>query len=187
MENDTPRHWTIISDPLTCESISAFLKNAGLALEITLESDKNITERLIARNGDKTVTLDLPLKIGGLFDTLVAAQKTSDHASKNREWTHPAFTLDALRGTILLTGMEDEKTEIKLTEKENAILSYLFENAGRTVSRKELLTAVWEYAEGVETHTLETHIYRLRQKIEKTPSEPEILLTSENGYILKQA
>lgn len=76
------------------------------------------------------------------------------------------------------------ESAIRLTEKEVAILCFLKESAGSSVSRQALLDAVWAYADGVETHTLETHIYRLRQKIEADPSTPEILLTAEDGYRL---
>lgn len=73
----------------------------------------------------------------------------------------------------------------KLTEKETGILIRLYESNGQTVTRDELLDSVWKYAEGVETHTLETHMYRLRQKIEADPSQPIMLVTTENGYALK--
>ena len=80
--------------------------------------------------------------------------------------------------------LETEGAEfIRLTEKETAILVCL--SSGKTLSRQELLNAVWAYVDGVETHTLETHIYRLRQKIEKDPSQPAFLLTEEDGYRLK--
>ncbi len=73
--------------------------------------------------------------------------------------------------------------EISLTEKESALLRLLHE-AGGVVSRERILREVWEYGDGVETHTLETHIYRLRQKIEGEPSEPRILKTADDGYYL---
>ncbi len=76
------------------------------------------------------------------------------------------------------------ESPLRLTEKETAILLCLKESEGERVSRQKLLEDVWAYAEGVETHTLETHIYRLRQKIERDPSAPEILLTAEDGYRL---
>lgn len=74
--------------------------------------------------------------------------------------------------------------EIRLTEKESAILLCLYKAGGGIVSRQAMLDEVWGYAQDVETHTLETHIYRLRQKIEKDPSNPEILKTEEDGYSL---
>jgi DNA-binding response OmpR family regulator len=72
----------------------------------------------------------------------------------------------------------------RLTEKETAILRYLY-RAGKTpVPRDQLLTEVWGYNSGVTTHTLETHIYRLRQKIEKDPSNATLLVTEGGGYKL---
>lgn len=71
---------------------------------------------------------------------------------------------------------------LRLTEKEVAILVTLNNAGGKPVSRQRLLDEVWAYAQGVETHTLETHVYRLRQKIEIDPAMPKILLTHEEGY-----
>ncbi len=74
--------------------------------------------------------------------------------------------------------------KIRLTEKETAILKYLFRAGGTVVSRDVLLDEVWGYNAGVTTHTLETHIYRLRQKIEADPSQARILVTEPGGYKL---
>ncbi len=75
-------------------------------------------------------------------------------------------------------------SKIRLTEKETAILRYLY-RAGKTpVARETLLQEVWGYNSGVTTHTLETHIYRLRQKIEPDPSAPTLLATQAGGYKL---
>ena len=71
-----------------------------------------------------------------------------------------------------------------LTEKEAAILEYLLEAEQRVVGRTELLREIWGYRSGVTTHTLETHIYLLRQKIEQDPSSAEILRTVSGGYRL---
>lgn len=71
---------------------------------------------------------------------------------------------------------------IRLTEKERDLLLLLLDAAPRTVSRQEILDTIWGYAGGVETHTLETHIYRLRQKIEPHPAKPVLLVTEEDGY-----
>lgn len=72
--------------------------------------------------------------------------------------------------------------DLRLTDKERDILLTLHGAGGKAVSRQDLLDAVWAYAPDVETHTLETHIYRLRQKIEKDPAAPEIVITDESGY-----
>ena len=73
---------------------------------------------------------------------------------------------------------------LRLTEKEVAILTFLKAADGKPVSREDLLHHVWSYVPDVETHTLETHIYRLRQKIEKDPSLPKIIVTQGDGYML---
>jgi DNA-binding CsgD family transcriptional regulator len=80
--------------------------------------------------------------------------------------------------------MRPDGEEIALTDREVDILAYLVRSPGKPVSRDELLKNVWQYQEGIDTHTLETHIYRLRQKIEVSAEEPRILLTVGGGYSL---
>ena len=82
---------------------------------------------------------------------------------------------------LLLT--EDER-KIRLTEKETNILKYLYRATDGVVARDVLLHEVWGYNAGVTTHTLETHIYRLRQKIEPDPSNAQLLVTESGGYRL---
>jgi DNA-binding response OmpR family regulator len=77
----------------------------------------------------------------------------------------------------------DGQRKIRLTEKETNILKFLHE-AGRTVPRETLLHEVWGYSPAVTTHTLETHIYRLRRKIEEDPGRAKILVTEDGGYRL---
>lgn len=77
--------------------------------------------------------------------------------------------------------------EVRLTEKEVAILRHLQRAGGRPVGREELLGEVWGYSAGVTTHTLETHIYRLRRKIEDDPGAARLLLTDAGGYRLGPA
>jgi DNA-binding response OmpR family regulator len=74
--------------------------------------------------------------------------------------------------------------KIRLTEKETNILKYLYRAGEKPVSREELLAEVWGYNAGVTTHTLETHVYRLRQKIESDPANARLLLTEQGGYKL---
>jgi len=73
---------------------------------------------------------------------------------------------------------------IRLTEKEAAILKFLYRANGRPIARQVLLNEVWGYNAGVTTHTLETHIYRLRQKIEADPANSRLLITEGGGYRL---
>ena len=78
---------------------------------------------------------------------------------------------------------EDEK-KIRLTEKETNILKFLHRAPEGVVARDVLLHEVWGYNAGVTTHTLETHIYRLRQKIEPDPGNAHLLVTESGGYRL---
>lgn len=82
---------------------------------------------------------------------------------------------------LLLT---EKNAKIRLTEKETAILRFLYRQGLKSVSRDVLLSEVWGYNSGVTTHTLETHIYRLRQKIEKDPGNATLLVTEGGGYKL---
>ncbi|HEX2581497.1 MAG TPA: response regulator transcription factor [Dongiaceae bacterium] len=77
-----------------------------------------------------------------------------------------------------------QNKRIRLTEKETAILKFLYRAGNRPTSREKLLGEVWGYQAGISTHTLETHIYRLRQKIERDPAEATILVTDHGGYRL---
>ena len=72
---------------------------------------------------------------------------------------------------------------IKLTEKEVIILKYLYQNAPDCVGKEDLLENVWGYSADVTTHTIETHIYRLRQKVEQEGGS-QLILTENNGYRL---
>jgi DNA-binding response OmpR family regulator len=80
--------------------------------------------------------------------------------------------------------MNPKGNKVRLTEKETAILRYLYRAGQRPVSREVLLQEVWGYNSGVTTHTLETHIYRLRQKVERDAANPAILVTEAGGYKL---
>lgn len=83
----------------------------------------------------------------------------------------------------LLIDESRKDQKIRLTEKETDILKFLYRSGG-TVGRDILLDEVWGYNAGVTTHTLETHIYRLRQKIERDPSQAALLVTEAGGYRL---
>jgi DNA-binding response OmpR family regulator len=82
------------------------------------------------------------------------------------------------------TLLDEKGRKLRLTDKEANILKYLFRAGDQPVSREVLLAEVWGYNAGVTTHTLETHIYRLRQKIEPDPSNARILVTQPGGYRL---
>ncbi|MDR5652400.1 response regulator transcription factor [Ruixingdingia sedimenti] len=80
--------------------------------------------------------------------------------------------------------LDEKERKVRLTEKETNILKFLYRAGQAVVPRDVLLHEVWGYNAGVTTHTLETHIYRLRQKIEPDPSNARLLVTEAGGYKL---
>jgi DNA-binding response OmpR family regulator len=80
--------------------------------------------------------------------------------------------------------LDEAERKIRLTEKETNILKFLYRAPDGVVPRDVLLHEVWGYNAGVTTHTLETHIYRLRQKIEPDPTNVTLLVTESGGYRL---
>ena len=100
--------------------------------------------------------------------------------SKNNVFILGPYTFHPIMKLLRTKNNED----IRLTEKETDILQFLYLNSDKVVQRDTLLHEVWGYNNKVTTHTLETHIYRLRQKIERNPSVAELLLTEDGGYRL---
>jgi len=80
--------------------------------------------------------------------------------------------------------LSSEKLKLKLTEKEISVILYLFKKKTPT-SIKELRENVWQYQSNIETHTVETHIYRLRKKIIKTFNNKSFIISKKNGYQIK--
>ena len=110
----------------------------------------------------------------------IRAQLRQHEASEDAVFQIGRYTFRP--GAKLLVGEKGSK--LKLTEKETAILRFLYRAGREVVGRDTLLAEVWGYNAQVTTHTLETHIYRLRQKIEANPSEARLLLTEAGGYKL---
>jgi DNA-binding response OmpR family regulator len=131
------------------------------------------------RFADADATLRPPIRIGVLLTSLRAALARRGQARPEPDLGPYRFDPTGLR---LIHA--DDGREIRLTAKEAAILRHLRRQEGETVSRDSLLDAVWGYASGVATHTVETHIYRLRRKIEADPARPALLLTVPGGYAL---
>jgi DNA-binding response OmpR family regulator len=80
--------------------------------------------------------------------------------------------------------IKSDNKKVRLTEKESNILKFLYRSGQQVVGRDTLLNEVWGYNPAATTHTLETHIYRLRQKIEANPSQAKLLVTEPGGYKL---
>ncbi len=156
-----------VADPLTRRVIADAAGAAGFSVVFP---DQRETA---------TVTVFGLVRLGAVLQKIRHCARKVDRQA--RIFSLGRFVFDPEASTL----MTDEGEEVVLTEKESAILICLAEAQGALISRRDLLTKVWGYVDGVETHTLETHIYRLRQKLEIDPAKPEILLTQEQGYSLK--
>src|SRR5471030_873707 len=121
-----------------------------------------------------------PFRVNELLARLQAQLRQFD-TSEDAVFTIGPYTFRP--AAKLLLGA-DKKQRIRLTAKEVDILKFLYRHANRVVSRQVLLDEVWGYNAGVTTHTLETHVYRLRQKIESDPTNCRLLMTAPGGYRL---
>jgi DNA-binding response OmpR family regulator len=121
-----------------------------------------------------------PFRLGVLLARL-RAQLRQHEQSEDAIFTIGPYSF---RPSAKLLVAESGKKKVRLTEKETAILKYLLRAGDRATGRELLLNEVWGYNAAVTTHTLETHVYRLRQKIELDPSKAELLITEPGGYRL---
>jgi DNA-binding response OmpR family regulator len=110
----------------------------------------------------------------------IRAQLRQHEASEDAVFTIGPYTFRPSSKLLL----NPKGSKVRLTEKETSILRYLYRAGEQPVPRETLLQEVWGYNSGVTTHTLETHIYRLRQKIEQDAAVPVILVTETRGYKL---
>ena len=110
----------------------------------------------------------------------IRAQLRQHEASEDAIFTIGPYTFRP--GSKLFVNPKGKK--VRLTDKETSILRYLYRAGKRAISRETLLREVWGYNSGITTHTVETHIYRLRQKIEEDAAVPVILVTESSGYRL---
>ncbi len=160
--------------------VCKLLRKAGVKVPIIMltgaDSDSDTILGLEAGANDYVTK---PFKFGVLLARVRA------HLRQHEQSEDAVFNIGPYQfqpaAKLLVT--EDEK-KIRLTEKETAILKYLYRVSGRAVARDVLLHEVWGYNAGVTTHTLETHIYRLRQKIEPDAKEASLLVTEGGGYKL---
>ncbi|MBO6561675.1 MAG: response regulator transcription factor [Nisaea sp.] len=145
---------------------------------------------LTAQDGDADTILGLDAGANDYvtkpFKIAVLLARMRAHLRQHEQSDDAVFTIGpySFRPSAKLLIDEAKNKKVRLTEKETAILKYLYRTGGRMVKRETLLNEVWGYNAGVTTHTLETHVYRLRQKIEIDPSNAQILVTDPGGYRL---
>ena len=157
------------------------LRKAGISVPIimvTASSGEADTIRGLDMGANDYISK--PFRLGELLARLRAHLRQHEHSEDALIPIGPYV----FKPNVKMLVDEKANKKIRLTEKETAILKYLYRAEQRAVGRETLLGEVWGYNAGVTTHTLETHVYRLRQKIEKDPAKAQILLTDAGGYKL---
>jgi hypothetical protein len=118
-----------------------------------------------------TLTIPAPMTLEAIREAL------SDHLDAQSITLRNGWNFDFQHRTL-----KHAENSISLTEKEAALLQALLHDAPQEVSRETLLKQIWSYDKEVDTHTVETHIYRLRQKCEAATPAPFDLVTQDSGY-----
>jgi DNA-binding response OmpR family regulator len=160
-----------------CRQLRREAVSVPIVMLTAADSDGDTVQGLDAGANDYVTK---PFRLNVLLARLRAHLRQSEHRDDAVFEIGP-YTFQP--GAKLMTDPARRK-KVRLTEKETAILRFLFRAGQRSISREVLLQEVWGYNSGVTTHTLETHIYRLRQKIEKDAAVPQILVTEAGGYKL---
>jgi DNA-binding response OmpR family regulator len=160
--------------------VCAKLRSAGLTSPvIMLTAADGEVETILGLESGATDYVTKPFKFSLLMARIRAHLRTHEQSED------AAFQIGPYEFRPADRVLRDAKgRKLRLTDKEASILKYLYRAGAKAISRDELLAEVWGYNAGVTTHTLETHIYRLRQKIEPDPAHAQILVTEAGGYRL---
>ena len=162
------------------EACKLIRKTGNKAPIIMLTAQDSDSDQSLGLESGANDYVSKPFRIGVLL-ARIRAQLRQHEQSEDAIFTIGPYSF---RPAAKLMLHKETAQKVRLTEKETAILKYLYRAGNKVVTRDILLNEVWGYNAGVTTHTLETHIYRLRQKIETEPSDAKILITEPGGYRL---
>jgi DNA-binding response OmpR family regulator len=161
------------------EAVRVLRKNGFKAPIIMLTGHDTDSDTILGLESGANDYVPKPFRFAVLL-ARIRAQLRQHEASEDAIFNIGPYTFRPSSRLLL----NPKGSKVRLTEKETAILRYLYRAGQRPVSRDTLLQEVWGYNSGVTTHTLETHIYRLRQKVERDAANPAILVTEAGGYRL---
>jgi DNA-binding response OmpR family regulator len=161
------------------EAVRILRKNGFKAPIIMLTGHDTDSDTILGLESGANDYITKPFRFAVLL-ARIRAQLRQHEASEDAVFAIGPYTFRPSSKLLL----SPKGSKVRLTEKETAILRYLYRAGQKSVSRETLLQEVWGYNSGVTTHTLETHIYRLRQKVEKDATAPAILVTEAGGYKL---
>tara|TARA_B100001059_G_scaffold196122_1_gene200950 strand:+ start:1225 stop:1887 length:663 start_codon:yes stop_codon:yes gene_type:complete len=151
------------------EDISKTIKKIFLISSMPIDIKTNI----------EIINYDLPFKFLNFIEYIISDLR------QNFNKQNKIISINKLSYDESARKIFNEKISLILTEKENEIFCYLLES-GRSVGKNVLLKNIWKYNEGIDTHTLETHIYSLRKKLEKNLEIKNILEHNDKGYLLNK-
>ena len=166
--------------------VAQLIRTAGISTPIVmLTGNTGEASEILGLNSGANDYVTKPFRFGVLLARLRAHLRTFEQ-SEDAVFNIGPYSFKPAAKKLTPPESPDGKPvrDIRLTEKETNILKYLYRAGGKPVAREELLEEVWGYNSGVTTHTLETHVYRLRQKIELVKGEATLLLTQPGGYSL---
>ena len=166
--------------------VAQLIRTAGISTPIVmLTGNTGEASEILGLNSGANDYVTKPFRFGVLLARLRAHLRTFEQ-SEDAVFNIGPYSFKPAAKKLTPPESPDGKPvrDIRLTEKETNILKYLYRAGGKAVAREELLEEVWGYNSGVTTHTLETHVYRLRQKIELVKGEATLLLTQPGGYSL---
>jgi DNA-binding response OmpR family regulator len=161
------------------EACKLMRKNGFKGPVIMLTAQDTDSDMILGLESGANDYVTKPFRIAVLL-ARIRAQLRQHEQSEDAVFTIGPYTFKPASKLLL----DEAGRKIRLTEKETSILKYLYRAGESVITRDVLLHEVWGYNAGVTTHTLETHIYRLRQKIEQDPSNAELLVTEAGGYKL---
>ena len=166
--------------------VAQLIRTAGISTPIVmLTGNTGEASEILGLNSGANDYVTKPFRFGVLLARLRAHLRTFEQ-SEDAVFNIGPYSFKPAAKKLTPPESPDGKPvrDIRLTEKETNILKYLYRAGGKAVAREELLEEVLGYNSGVTTHTLETHVYRLRQKIELVKGEATLLLTQPGGYSL---
>ncbi|CFX09321.1 Transcriptional regulator [Candidatus Filomicrobium marinum] len=161
------------------EAVKQLRKTGFKSPIVMLTANDSDADQILGLDAGANDYVTKPFKFAVLL-ARIRAQLRQHEQSEDAVFTIGPYSFKPASKLLL----DAKGSKIRLTEKETSILKYLYRAGEKVVTRDVLLHEVWGYNAGVTTHTLETHIYRLRQKIETDPSNAELLVTETGGYKL---
>lgn len=163
-------HLTAAGFVVTVAAAAEAAAEAADADAVLVDGDAALCQQIKRAIVVPVLALTKPVRLAALM------ARIEDSLARRQNFTLGPWRFDASARTL-----EDGGRLVRLTDKEAAILRWLCQS-GDVVTRDQLLAEVWGYGAAITTHTLETHIYRLRRKIEADPASPRLLLTEPGGY-----